>query len=356
LELSLSFLLTPYIIHRIGHNHQYEIVKKHDRLYVSNGRIGGFNPPKSWGDFGQGHLGGIYFEINHIGLTVKSFSATENCFLEDLGFSHLSNQLHIPTSFQPDGKTNYYWGHGKMLNDINYHFHSHYLTDNTPYAVITTNSDAIINENNNLSYETEFFFAGSDLNRVVGFVVRPGALKPIDTKQGFMINTLAQNKFKIHFPEENYLYDTYLSRSGYYRCARNCKYQLSTIFSNLGDNTSIKYRFKVLDIKHQLCYEQPSFKSFKMTGDLHRATIEIPQDLTHQPSDDRLYLVITIEVKNPLEKIYVKQINLTQIVNPPQTQQSLLFINDTQFPISDIRSITRSKALLSPQRHNVHSR
>ncbi|KAA3644438.1 MAG: hypothetical protein DWP98_12200 [Bacteroidetes bacterium] len=72
-----------------GHNHQYEIVNKHDRLYVSNGRIGGFNPPKSWGDFGQGHLGGIYFEINHLGLTVKCFSATENKFLEDLGFLHL---------------------------------------------------------------------------------------------------------------------------------------------------------------------------------------------------------------------------------------------------------------------------
>lgn len=329
-----------------GHNHQYEIVKKHNRLYVSNGRIGGFNPPKHWGDFGQGHLGGIYFEINHTGLSVKCFSATENQFLEDLGFSQLSNQLKTPTSFQPQGKTNYYWGHGKMLNDISYQFNNHYLTNNSAYAIITPNTDSVINENNDLTYETEFFFAGSDINKVVGFVVRPGALKTTDTKKGLMIDTLAQKKFQVHFPEENYLYDTYLSRSGYYRCARNSSYQLVAGFSNLSDETQIKYKFKVLDINHKLCYQQSAFTPLSYTGGQYQINLKIPEELTHEPSDNRLYLFITIEIIDPPDKVFIRYINLTQLIASQPGKQSIV-INDSSFSLSENRTITKTKLLLS---------
>ncbi|GAA4822136.1 hypothetical protein GCM10011365_24910 [Marinicella pacifica] len=331
-----------------GHNHQYEIVKKHERLYVSNGRIGGFNPPKHWGDFGQGHLGGIYFEINHIGLNVKCFSATENCFLEDLGLTHLSNHLPSITSYQPDGKTNYYWGHGKLLNDTKHHFHNHYLGHTTPYAIITPNPNTVINENNDLTYETEFFFAGSDINKVVGFVIKPGALKSIDTKDGLMINTLAQKKFQIHFPEENYLYDTYLSRSGYYRCSQNCTYELVAKFSNLNDDTRIKYSFKVLDIEHNVCFKQDKFKSFQLIDNRLQTTFKIPDKMTQEPADNHLYLFITIEVTNPPDNIFVQYINLNQIIDPDKVKPKLFEINNSTFPITEKQTITKSKSLMSP--------
>ncbi|KAA3644437.1 MAG: hypothetical protein DWP98_12195 [Bacteroidetes bacterium] len=221
------------------------------------------------------------------------------------------------------------------------------MTDDTPYFIVTPNTDIVINENNNLTYETDFFFAGSDINKVVGFVIKPGALKSTDTKQGLMIETLQENKFQIHFPEENYLYDTYLSRSGYYRCAKNTSYQLSARFSNLGENTVVKYTYKILDIKHTLCYQQATFKKLRKENNQYSGHIEIPETLTHKPIDDCLYLFITIEILKPLDKFFVHNINLTQIVNSDETSSPSLSVNSSQLLLSDHRYIKKTNLLKS---------
>jgi len=75
-------LLAPYpnaVAWMHGHNHDYDILEKHDRLYVSNGRIGGFDPSN-----GKHGLGGIYFEIDDKQLKVAPYSAEFNCFVGDL--------------------------------------------------------------------------------------------------------------------------------------------------------------------------------------------------------------------------------------------------------------------------------
>ena len=58
-----------------GHNHDYKIVPKPNRLYVSNGRIGGF-PPEIEGapaDFAKKpQLGGMYFEVRRDRFVVRA--------------------------------------------------------------------------------------------------------------------------------------------------------------------------------------------------------------------------------------------------------------------------------------------
>lgn len=331
-----------------GHNHQYEIVKKDKRLYVSNGRIGGFNPPDSWGEFGQGHLGGIYFEIDQNGLNVKCFSASENAFLEDLGYSHLSNTLKQSTSFQSEGKTNYYWGHGKLSNNVQYDFYNHFLTNETPLAIVAPNIDTVINENNKLNYETDFYFAGRSVNKVIGFQLLPRKLKSKNHSTGMDINTSEHNKIQIKFPVESYKFKGYLTRSGYYRCTKNEVYTILASFSNIKSDTVINYRFKVLDIMHNACFTQSIFQPLKKQNNQYEATIQVPNKLSTQPTDDRLYLFITLEVINPGKKLTIHNINLSQVTNPSTPAHKSLNINGEHLTFSNGNLLKESNNLKSP--------
>ncbi len=70
-----------------GHNHTYEVVKKNNTLFVSNGRIGGFDPTGWDGEYGQGNLGGIYFEFTKDRFLVRCYSAEKEVFLDELGLN-----------------------------------------------------------------------------------------------------------------------------------------------------------------------------------------------------------------------------------------------------------------------------
>ncbi len=99
-----------------GHNHTYEIVRSNEMIYVSNGRIGGFVPSLTWGEAGQGHLGGIYFEVRKDKFIVKAYSATKEKFLDELGYPHLSSEIQIATSFNSQTRPAYSFGYGGMIH------------------------------------------------------------------------------------------------------------------------------------------------------------------------------------------------------------------------------------------------
>jgi len=80
-----------------GHNHNFEVVKQEDMLFVSNGRIGGFDP--SSGKYG---IGGVYFEITKDKLIVKCYSAEKDMFLDSFDES-LSQTLDVKTTFDNNG-------------------------------------------------------------------------------------------------------------------------------------------------------------------------------------------------------------------------------------------------------------
>ncbi|AQQ70225.1 metallophosphoesterase, family [Limihaloglobus sulfuriphilus] len=98
-----------------GHNHTYEVVKKDNMLFVSNGRIGGFIPGAVWG-LGHRELGGIYFEVLGDKFIVKSFSASSNSFHEELGFELVSGELEKQTTLDSSAKSVFSYGVGDMNN------------------------------------------------------------------------------------------------------------------------------------------------------------------------------------------------------------------------------------------------
>ncbi len=107
-----------------GHNHNYEIVKKFNKLFVSNGRIGGFDP--SHGKYG---LGGVYFEITKDQLKVKCYSAEFDQYLEKKDES-LTQSIKTDTTLDFAKLPSYTFGYGGARDGQKIPAYIHYASQN----------------------------------------------------------------------------------------------------------------------------------------------------------------------------------------------------------------------------------
>jgi 3',5'-cyclic AMP phosphodiesterase CpdA len=157
-----------------GHNHTYEVVEKFNKLFVSNGRLGGFIPPPAWGRMGQGHLGGIYFEVQPDKFVVRSYSATAEKFLDEMGDPHLSVELKTRTTLNPAARPAYSYGVGGMMERQKMPvFNHHTMTGkHSELFVSGTDTPALNDDPKFLNYgvyvaggslETDWYMGGSSI-------------------------------------------------------------------------------------------------------------------------------------------------------------------------------------------------
>ncbi|MFV0542737.1 MAG: metallophosphoesterase family protein [Marinicella pacifica] len=317
-----------------GHNHQYEIVKKHQRLYISNGRIGGFNPPQSWGDFGQGHLGGIYFEIDSLGLTVKCFSATKNDFFENFGLTHLSNHISHQTSFKPSAPMNYFWGHGMLHGNATFDFYNHYLTHQDSQILTTNNPLNSLNANHDLRFKTDFKIDRGDIKKFIGYQIKPKSIAYTKVNEGIKISPSQDQPFYIKLPIENYKLGTLLGRSGYYRCALGDNYQLRIALES-SNKTDIHIQFKIMDINHITCFESKQWQKGNIQPGSAQFDIQIPKKLPTKPIDHRLYLFITIRFSNNQMPVILKSIDLQPLQLKNNDTEERLFVGNHRLKLNN---------------------
>lgn len=137
-----------------GHNHDYVAVNQDNRLFVSNGRIGGFNPRHTFDD-GE-PLGGIYFELLPDRMVVRCYSAEHQLFLDEgMGREGRSQVLYTPTSVDDAAPTNYAFGHGGFLDGQRAAIYNHHASRaSTVSLAISGTADASINENIDFSRYT----------------------------------------------------------------------------------------------------------------------------------------------------------------------------------------------------------
>ncbi|MGM9743261.1 MAG: metallophosphoesterase family protein [Candidatus Cryptobacteroides sp.] len=92
-----------------GHNHNYEIVKDGKKAFVSNGRIGGFDPSK-----GEHGLGGIYFEVSRDQVDIICYSAEYDKFIDELdGSGCYRTSIAMRTSLDSQARPAYSIGSGR---------------------------------------------------------------------------------------------------------------------------------------------------------------------------------------------------------------------------------------------------
>lgn len=220
-----------------GHNHHYQIFDHGQVVHVSNGRIGGFNPPNSWGPFGQGHLGGIYFEISKTELTIKCYSASEGAFLDELGFPHLSLKKAITTTFNKYEEAHHYYGHGSVIDGMSMNLRSHFVgkpLDQIHYKKVSNH----INENNQFNLETSYSFSGRPFNKVIGFSIFPKSVTFSKTNKGIKLFSGENSQIKISSPVSKRNEKLGYVRGSYYRFSQLVNHKVS-IKLNVNSDPSI---------------------------------------------------------------------------------------------------------------------
>ena len=163
-----------------GHNHTYEVLRKYNKLFVSNGRIGGFIPPPAWGRVGQGHLGGIYFEVRPDKLVVRSYSATAGKFLDELGETHLSGELKRRTTLDTHASPAYSYGVGGMFDGQRIPVFNHHTDAGRQSELFVSGTDtSVMNDDPELlnygaytagSLGTNWYIAGCSIGHGGGFI------------------------------------------------------------------------------------------------------------------------------------------------------------------------------------------
>lgn len=261
-----------------GHNHQFELVYKHKRLYVSNGRIGGFDPPKNWGNFGQGHIGGIYFSINHEKLIVKCFSADKEDYFENFGFTNLSFDLQRKTTFNQEGEFNYYTGHGMMTNNVPSEIFNHYLSHNKIKISQKILGDKALNDNANFELDTELFFIGKRIKRLIGYqLIADKSLERKTVDNGLLVKSKRADSLVINVPSIKKTKLGYMQRPSYIRCESGDKYSLQIEYLSNSKIQKVLCIFRVYDANQRILHESDSLPMSNTNNIFKYTDFEIPQ-------------------------------------------------------------------------------
>ena len=347
-----------------GHNHQYEIVQKNQRMYVSNGRIGGFNPPQKWGDFGQGHLGGVYFELDATGLTVKCYSATAGDFFENLGKPHLSQHMAFNPTLNPAAACSHNWGHGMLQGSSTHVVHNHYLTPRPAQAMLVRNPTQFINANPDLRLQTDFRIDKGATKKLIGFQVTPKQVQYQKTDQGVTFTLPAKlSHMDLTLPLETYGFGRYLSRSGYYRCELGDTYQL-LVSCDAAQPLKLEAQFKIQDINHTDCYQSEGWLAGVGESEQTAFQIKLPDALSQPAHDHRLYLFIKLRISGTGQTVHLRQMALQPMATDTATAQRKVQVsgqhwvseNDLiQAPFNQSSSLIKPAALDVPMTLYVKS-
>lgn len=132
-----------------GHNHNYEVVDKLNKLFISNGRIGGFDPSK-----GKHGLGGIYFEVTNDKVDIRCYSAEFDKFVDEFDDSELyRGTLNIDTTFDAAAPACYSVGVGRARKGEIVPLFHHHISSGKPMDLVIAGVDGtIINEDPEFKY------------------------------------------------------------------------------------------------------------------------------------------------------------------------------------------------------------
>ena len=200
-----------------GHNHNFQMIKMENKLFVSNGRIGGFDPSK-----GKHGIGGIYFEISSDGIKVLSYSATLDRFLKESDGPEVSVQLAVPTTYNPSGAFNYNYGTGGARDGERIPVINHFAGGGDRDRLFISGAETpMISENPDMSYY-KFRNNQNGHMQLFGFIVRDNKELWRWDNPGIVLLKRDDGKdIKVTAPHHG------AGRCSYYRCPPGRKYKIT---------------------------------------------------------------------------------------------------------------------------------
>ena len=204
-----------------GHNHNYEVVEKSGKLFVSNGRIGGFDPSRNEPEGSHG-LGGVYFEVRGDGLLVRSYSAERGMFLDEAGISDGSGRLAAKTSLDPNGAPACRFGYGGARDGQRLPVYRHHAATGGGELFLKAHAEPDFNDDPEIVLHTAREVKTGAQRMLMGASVhgaKPGYAW-LDPGLRVLPRAKPEDRTTVLRPRHNH------GRFAYYRCAPGRRYRL----------------------------------------------------------------------------------------------------------------------------------
>ena len=321
-----------------GHNHNYEMIEKDGILFVSNGRIGGFDPSR------KAHgLGGIYFEITKDQLIAKSYSAEKEKFLtkDDVNDKMLS-QYHPNGMFSPEAILNFKTSlNGKALPVYSYGMggansgtkfpisHHHAVGKGNSYIFIANNQNSTLNNDPDFKYFVRSGRWGEKDQKTsyMGGNIR-GNFEWLDPNGVKLLQSQKGSFSVIELPAQNF--DKYC----YYKVAPGSSYIASIKFANITGGQTVQIECKLHDSTGKEIKRYKSDLWTLIAGDIEK-TFEV--QLSKNPeresmssnefSDNELHLSFNININTSAGDVIVKRVSIEPLSCKGVTKNPLIIID-----------------------------
>lgn len=318
-----------------GHNHNYEIIEKNNRLFVSNGRIGGFDPSK-----GNHGLGGIYFEVQNNGLDVKCYSVEFDRFLDEFAGEEFSKSLRFSSSLNPSALPEYSYGKGSAIDGEKIPVFHHHANHNGKTELFLAGASGnvfnddpefkfhMIRKNNKGGHWQLMGSSVSNSQKSYEFLDPGLKIKKSNTKEPVIL-TIAR---KGH------------NEYTYYRVAPERAFKAQIEMDALSGGQEVKATINLYNSNGELVKEYPGEK-WKLTPgkniktfftDKLKAEDYNKSIYNNKNSDYLLNISVNVEFTNLIEDIEVKKVALSLKDSGTKTMNPAIVYQETEFKATGV--------------------
>ncbi len=328
-----------------GHNHTYEVVPKGNRVFVSNGRIGGFIP--GMGKFGQGHLGGFYFEAGPGHFRVRAYSATAEKFLDELpDYKHLSHTIKGKTSLDITAEPIVSYGYGGARDGQRIPVYHHFAGMRKQELILNGTNSPIINENTDFSTYTQRTAKNWYTKHLGGFDIGPleeDENREDKTWQWLDPGLRIKKRTDPKFVKAIYAPGSAIGQRSYYRCAPGKSYKLHVEIDAHSGGQNVQLVCNIHDRQRQQLLSLQS-EIFQAAGGKQKFehVFDIPNLRQHQTiyrnpmTDNVVQITVAAKFSNLLEPVDVSHFELQFAAGKGQTENPAIVIDGRKYRHEDI--------------------
>ena len=307
-----------------GHDHDYLIYPKYGKLFIANGRLGGFDPSN-----GLHGLGGIYFEIDKTSADFRPYSAEFDKFIDQISGTNYRATLSLTTSFDANAKPSYSIGMGGARDGAKVATYNHLLTKDTNSELfLRTETDSVMNDDPDFTlYQyrasvKDKQLMGGTVNLLDSFEWNnPGVLIKANSKPPTVL-TVPRSAF---------------NQISKYWVSSGKKYSITTIIDGkLGGQTLI-IRGRIYDTNRNLVYSVNSnLITLKAGVQSIVQYIDVPPITAtdniylNSSSDTYLHLSTLLDFRSLPTELVVKRVAL-ELDNPTASKSNGLIMNGKSF-------------------------
>lgn len=324
-----------------GHNHTYEVVKQDDTLFVSAGRIGGFNGDRKTDlKLKADNLGGIYFEVTQNKLMLRAYNASKQAFMDELGHPSLSATLEFDTGLEPTSPASLSYGYGLARDGQRIPVYNHHLGATQRELFISGASGAIFSDNPQFTSYSQDTKRSKTLNAI--------AISPKESYEwlepSVRLLPKAADKKKISVS----LATKPAGKWAYYRAAPNHTYTATLKLNAAEGGQKVRFYAKLFDSDGNLVTTLPP-----EAQDLTKASqtlsyqfqvpelADYPSIYTDASSDRQLQLAVEAVFTKMAQPVTLEQFSL-QMGDAETTAQPAIVVNDMRYEAEETLTADQS--------------